>query len=242
MRLSLCSLLVILAGCTSPAATPVGCDLHSALASPPDWTGACATAQVDWQDGRCLDPAWQVPLCGTATVIDGGEFGAAHIPLPLPITYSDDPPMSGPHRAEWPYWGEYAFLPKQRWLHGLEHGAVTILYNPCAPDDLVNTLRSWAQSVPADEAGPFRWLLTPYPGLDSAFSLVTWKHRLKANCFDPTVAEMFRQAHYRKASEDVPYDGSYACLWVGRNCGSASVDVDAVDSKTMSGLTDRDSK
>merc|ERR1719507_243394 len=41
-------------------------------------------------------------------------------------------PMStGRHRERWPKWGEFEFLPEQRWLHGAEHGALVFLYNPC---------------------------------------------------------------------------------------------------------------
>ena len=180
LRLSSVLVLVVafLASCAeaTATATPSGCDQRVALASTPDWSGACVNAQVDWADARCLDAAWQLPACGTTTLLDGADVGAQHIPLPTPITYTDDPPMSGPHRAEWPHWGEYGFVPKQRWLHSLEHGAVVMLYHPCAPIALIEALRSYAQNVPADAGGAFRWVLTPYPGLDSAYSLITWKH------------------------------------------------------------------
>jgi hypothetical protein len=232
MRHCLLTLSLLLAGtaCTEPATPITDCDLQAALASTPQWTGACASAEVDWADARCHDANYQVPLCAAATVIDGGEFGAQHIALPLAITYADSPPMSGPHRGEWPFWGEYAFAPKERWLHSLEHGGIALLYHPCAPKSLVDALRSWAQSVEPDSTGAFRWVLTPYPGLDSAFSLVAWKHRLKGNCFLPADATQFKDAHYRKAPEDEGYEGSYGCTWFGRSCGmstGAAVDVDA---------------
>jgi len=50
-------------------------------------------------------------------------------------------PTHGPHRPIFPTWGEYSFLPPQRWLHSVEHGAVVMLYHPCAPEDLVDQLR-----------------------------------------------------------------------------------------------------
>lgn len=31
-----------------------------------------------------------------------------------------NPFFSGTHRALWPIYGEYKFLPKQRWLHSME--------------------------------------------------------------------------------------------------------------------------
>ena len=193
-------------------------------------------AEIDWADGTCRDATYTVGLCSDTTVIDGGEFGAAHIPLSQAITYTDDPPMSGPHRGEWPFWGEYGFLPKQRWLHSLEHGGLAILYNPCAPTALIDALRTWAQNTPPDVGGPFRWVMTPYPNLDTAFSLVTWKHRWKGNCFDPTLADHFRDAHYRKAPEDAFYDGTYACTWLGKYCGLSSAPTEDVTSTTMGGI------
>ena len=36
-----------------------------------------------------------------------------------------------------PKYGEYAYLPPQRWLHSLEHGAIVLLYHPCANSDQV---------------------------------------------------------------------------------------------------------
>lgn len=192
----------------------------------PAFNGVCIDAVKDWADACCLDPAWTLPACGTSTVLDGGEFDGKHIETTEAIEYTENPPMSGPHRAYWPAWGEYTFLPKQRWLHGLEHGGVAILYHPCAPKELVDKLRKYAQMHAPDDGGPLRWMLTPYPDLDSAFSLVTWKHRFKANCFDLASADAFLTAHYRKASEDVPSDGPYSCEWLGRNV-TTSISQDA---------------
>ena len=238
MRVMLSLWVACLCACTSPS-DPGACSQRVALANTPDFSGACAEAQVDWTDARCLDTSWSMPACGTTTVLDGGDFGASHIALPTPITYTDDPPMSGSHRAQWPNWGEFGFVPKQRWLHSLEHGGIAILYHPCASADLIDALRSWAQNMPADEGGPFRWVMTPYPGLDSAFSLVTWRHRLKGNCYDAAAMNAFSAAHYRKATEDAYIDGGYTCAWIGKDCGSsASPDAGA----TADGMASLDAR
>merc|ERR1712108_52787 len=52
-----------------------------------------------------------------------------------------DIPTHGPHRPFLPSFGEYSLLPPQRWLHSIEHGAVVMLYHPCAPKKLVDQLR-----------------------------------------------------------------------------------------------------
>ena len=241
--------LAFTVACEEQAAdTPESCGLAALQPTPDFATGTCLNAQFDWTDARCQDTAWTMPTDHTLTTLHGNDYGAAHIPLPTAVTYVDDPPMSGPHRAEWPHWGEYAFLPKQRWLHGLEHGAVAILYHPCAPAELVQQLRSFAQTMPPDDGGAFRWMLTPYPNLDAPYSLVTWKNRLKGTYFDATAAKLFLAAHYREklptgaamSGEDVPYDGTYACQWLGKSCGISDTDAkssdDVGDGMTMAGM------
>ena len=58
-----------------------------------------------------------------------------------PISYPNPIPTHGNHRPIWPKFGEYRFLPAQRWLHNIEHGAVVMLYHPCTHPDTVQTLR-----------------------------------------------------------------------------------------------------
>ncbi|XP_028050080.1 uncharacterized protein LOC105836185 isoform X2 [Monomorium pharaonis] len=47
-------------------------------------------------------------------------YKAAHKCMTHRIEYDDDIPLYGPHRPLWPVYGEYKYLPKQRWLHSLE--------------------------------------------------------------------------------------------------------------------------
>ncbi|KAL1421399.1 hypothetical protein MTO96_000477 [Rhipicephalus appendiculatus] len=46
------------------------------------------------------------------------------------IIYSDAIPTHEGHRPLWPVYGEYKYVPPQRWLHSIEHGAVVMLYHP----------------------------------------------------------------------------------------------------------------
>ena len=46
-------------------------------------------------------------------------------------------PTHGPHRPNWASFGEYSYLPIERWQHNLEHGCVVMLYHPCMHKDQV---------------------------------------------------------------------------------------------------------
>lgn len=63
---------------------------------------------------------------------------------------------SGTHRPLWGVFGEYKFLPKQRWLHNLEHGAIVMLYHPCADRNEVNLLKKIVKNC------LYKHIITPY--------------------------------------------------------------------------------
>lgn len=67
--------------------------------------------------------------------------------------------FSGTHRPLWPKYGEYKYVPKQRWLHNLEHGAIVMLYHPCADEREIAKLKRIIQKC------LFRHIITPYNGL-----------------------------------------------------------------------------
>ncbi len=169
-------------------------------------------AGVNWS---CTTPAWTQPTCAPGTVTHPPLQKADHIDLPTPISYTDVPPSSGPHRPVWGKWGTYTFLPPQRWVHNLEHGAVALLYHPCLPASEVAKLKAWAETVQADAGGAFRWVLTPYPGLQSAMALVAWGHVYQASCWNPSEANNFVKNFYRQAPEDEAGSGGYSEMWLG---------------------------
>lgn len=199
--------------------------------------GACSVADID--DGRdaradtasdtaafsdrvgasCTDPGWAPGPCGEPVETEAASVGADHVLEPTPIEYAVDPPSSGPHRPAWARWGEYDYLPPQRWVHNLEHGGVALLYHPCADAASVDALRAFAEARPEDDGGAFRWVLTPYVDLPSAVAVVAWEHTWTTECVDAGALESlsgFVDAHYRQASEDVASDGSYEDGWIGR--------------------------
>lgn len=194
-----------------------------------DDDGAADTMNDDGEVGEVVDTDRFDPVCGTAKVplptVCGDATtqaipsrGANHIPDGTAITYVDSPPSSGDHRPAWAKWGEFEALPPQRWLHNLEHGGLAFLYDPCVDDGAIATLRALAKAQAPDDGGPFRWVMTPYPGLGGV-ALVAWENTWRAACVDDgngESAEAFIAEHYRKSPEDVASDGSYATGWIGR--------------------------
>lgn len=168
-------------------------------------------AGVTW---TCQDPTYQPKACAPGIVTDPPLLPGLHVDLPTVVTYTESPPSSGTHRPMWGKFGEYQFLPKQRWLHNLEHGAVAFLYHPCAPPATIEALRALAKSIPPDDGGPFRVLMSPYPDLPATVALVAWGHLYLAECVQPDDAKAFIQAHYRKATEDIASPGGYDELWI----------------------------
>lgn len=140
---------------------------------------------------------------------------AQHIPDETPIPYDEVPPACGPHRAQWAVWGEYGFLPPQRYIHNLEHGGIALLHHPCATEETIAELRTFAAAQPIDDGGPFRVVMSPFPDLPTDVAVLAWGERLLTNCFDPTEAQAFVDAHYRTAPEDVSVDGRYDVGLVG---------------------------
>lgn len=211
---------VILVACapdaTVPGPVPAECSLalahgKSLAAKRPDGP----VAAVDLADFCCRD-ADPLPPPAAATASERPDFGGLHDNAARPIVYDETPPASGTHRSDWGKWGEYAYLPPQRWLHNLEHGGAALLYHPCASLATVAALRQFARTRPADDGGAFRWVLTPYPRLPSRVAVVTWRGRWLGADADTTAIEQFLQRRYRKAPEDFGYDGGYDVLWLDK--------------------------
>ncbi|XP_064613342.1 uncharacterized protein LOC135477117 [Liolophura sinensis] len=103
------------------------------------------------------------------------------------ITYRDSPPLSGAHRPLWPVYGEYLYLPAQRWLHSMEHGAIVLLYHPCADPEELAWLKSLVRGCIR------RHIITPYRGLPTQqpFALLAWRCKLSLSYADTAAVEKF---------------------------------------------------
>lgn len=189
-----------------------GPPVHDASGVSPDGL----VGDPDQVDYTCMDPGWVPGECTAGDGVHHDSAGQGHVAEGIVVDYPRDPPSSGDHRSQWARWGEYDFLPPQRWLHNLEHGGVALLYHPCAQADVVDSLRAYAKARPDDDGGGFRYVLTPYVGLPSALAVVAWEWTYAAECVDPAAIDEFVDRHYRQAPEDFPHDGQFSQGWIGR--------------------------
>lgn len=121
------------------------------------------------------------------------------------IAYASTPPASGSHYRAWTDWGESSdALDPRSWVHNLEHGGIALLHNcPQGCPEIVEAARAYALGRPADDGGPFRYVLTPYSAMERALAIVAWEWIYEADCWNEAEVEAFVAEHYRKAPEDV---------------------------------------
>ncbi|XP_071946409.1 uncharacterized protein [Antedon mediterranea] len=130
-----------------------------------------------------------------------------HRCLTTPIEYDEVLPTSGKHRPLWPKFGEYRYLPTQRWLHNLEHGCAVFLYHPCAPQSEVDELRRIATRCLR------KHIITPYNKLprDLPFAVVTYGCKLQIPYVNETAVVNFVKDHALQAPEaDYPRNGDFS--------------------------------
>ncbi|XP_023712486.1 uncharacterized protein LOC111867147 isoform X3 [Cryptotermes secundus] len=132
-------------------------------------------------------------------------YSARHECMNKSIHYQSAVPTYGTHRPLWPRYGEYKFVPRQRWVHNLEHGAVVMLYHPCANQLEVNRLRHLVTNCLR------RHIITPLALLDEErpLALVTWGCRLTMSSVQPSIVKNFIKQHGLQGPEKVSRDGQY---------------------------------
>ena len=112
--------------------------------------------------------------------------GAQHVTTP--VTYTESPPVGGPHDNEWADCTGTVYdvdIRHENAVHSLEHGAVWITYNPdtIAEGDL-GTLEDLVD-------GRSGMMLSPYAGLTSPISLQSWNHQVFVDSASDERVEQF---------------------------------------------------
>nr|XP_018906401.1 PREDICTED: uncharacterized protein LOC109036564 [Bemisia tabaci] len=130
---------------------------------------------------------------------------AAHLCMNEKIEYDTNIPMFGNHRPAWAKWGEYVFLPKQRWLHNLEHGAIVMLYHPCTHPAFVSALREMVTGC------LYRHIITADNSLSTShpMALVAWGHKILLSYPSEKVVKNFIRQYAKKGPEETSRQGYY---------------------------------
>ncbi|MEA2516534.1 MAG: hypothetical protein QOG16_372, partial [Actinomycetota bacterium] len=118
------------------------------------------------------------------------ETGSAHDP------YTSNPPTSGPHYNEpglgpvqTGFYEDAAEAPPEGVVHNLEHGQIVFYYNPDAPAEVIQDLKT------AVEAAPIASVATPWPDIegDANFVMTAWGTSQSCEQVSQEVVESFRK-------------------------------------------------
>lgn len=114
------------------------------------------------------------------------------------VDYEQSPPVGGPHDPVWADCTGTVYdvdIRHENAVHGLEHGAVWITYNPDeVSDDDIDTL---AELVEGENGR----MMSPYVGLDSPISIQSWGEQLKVDSADDERLKQFADLMTFKSGE-----------------------------------------
>ena len=147
--------------------------------------------------------------CKVVETTDIPIEGETHVATCTAVAYATNPPSGGDHWAQWAKYQKYASpVPREMYVHDLEHGAIVLLYR-CADacPDVVAALSEVLASV-SDPACPVpRVILAPDPLLDTPIAAAAWGATYTATCIDVASLKAFAEAHHAEAPEDECADG-----------------------------------
>jgi len=170
--------------------------------------------EIDWLDDprnfTCYHPRNKFLPIKSRPLLECDEIPDKYYPnhfcMNQHLQYSHPVPTHGDHRPLWPVFGEYKFVPTQRWLHNIEHGAVVMLYHPCTHPILVQQLRKLVTGCIR------KHVITPHYGLtkEKPMALVAWGCRLLMSEVEPsTVTDFIRKNALKGPEGDLPKEGQY---------------------------------
>jgi hypothetical protein len=145
--------------------------------------------------------------CGPEVDAPPQTQAAVHIAEPTPIMYDANPPASGPHWPMWQEpWGAYPQgLPRERWMHNLEHGGIVLAYNcPDGCDDVVSELTTIMSATPPDRFNLQRFLIVPDAVMPHKVAALAWGWRWQSDAVDMNGIRCFIDARYDRATESIP--------------------------------------
>lgn len=156
---------------------------------------------------------------------------AKHVDICSEVSYATNPPSGGNH---WPVWAAYAAydipVPREMYVHNLEHGAVALLHR-CKGDcpDVLAAFDEARAAVSGDEkclvlpGGPTERVVTsPDPLIDAPIAVAAWGATYVATCIDTKSLVAFVKKHYDHGTESTCAQGKL----VGDPDGGAPVCAD----------------
>lgn len=179
-------------------------------------SGADAGSDASPSEDMTLHPnAPPLPGQTECTVVIDNNIpvdSAMHLPTCTPVDYGTNPPSGGNHWGIWANFKEYQnALPREVYVHDLEHGAVVLAYNcTTACPDVLDALRSVTAQSDSDSrclqfpGGPERRIIiTPDPKLNTPIAAAAWGATYTATCIDEPSLFAFIAEHYAKGPEDI---------------------------------------
>lgn len=212
--------VVLLAACGGGNVTPRDAAYEPMPQEPmPVDTGGNDALSADGVDGaQCAIVIEQHPQ-------EGAQPYPVHIPCTGPTDFQTVPPSSGNHFQCWPEYRTFDVpVPWGNLVHGLEHGAVIIVYNCGSGQDCVDEVaraQALIDTLPPDPTcgTARRVILAPDPTLPVRWAASAWTWTLQADCFDETAFAQFYVDHVGHTYEDLCNPGApYANLCDGAVC------------------------
>lgn len=114
--------------------------------------------------------------------------------------------FSGDHRPVWSVYGEYSYVPVQRWIHNLEHGAIVAIYHPCVDQRMLDDFRKIIKKC------LYRHIITAYEmvSIERPFALVAWGRSLEMSVINSEIVIGFIRMNALQGPEKVSRNGHYA--------------------------------
>jgi hypothetical protein len=174
------------------------------------------------------------PLSCSPLVTPVADEGRFHVPFCTEVSYVADPPASGNHWPAPDTWGFHQeVVPREWWVHNLEHGGVVLLWNcpsqdaadpspplcndagigeyfPAdegCPTEIIELQQIYSQQPPDnwfDQFTETRILLTADPLLPKRFAAVAWDWVWMADTLDVAAVKCFVAARYGRGPEVAP--------------------------------------
>ena len=116
------------------------------------------------------------------------DYASGQEHVTTPVTYTESPPVGGPHDPEWADCTGTVYsadIRHENAVHALEHGATWITYDP---DTISDADLTTLQELVEGRAG---LMLSPYAGLTSTISLQSWNHQLSLDSASDERVEQF---------------------------------------------------